>query len=193
MEDLEECDNFIVIGSSHAYRLVAAQKEAGESVHSLASPFWRLTEDNVNTTSAAVIEAVKQNPHATVILQLFDSSIYFSSATTGELSLPKRGDDGQYHVTGELVLAEWSAFKKIFNMSAPLIRAAGSCCKILLSPLPRYAMARCCGEEQHLTNFDRDGLNPGGYLRMDGRLGPREKDLEPRVNLPQQRHQNWTQ
>ena len=91
MEDLVDHDNFIVVGSSHAYRLANALKEAGETVNCLASPFWRLTEENVTNTSAALTEAVANNPHATVVLQLYDSSIYFASSETGELTLPKHG------------------------------------------------------------------------------------------------------
>ena len=86
-------------------------------------------------------------------MQLYDSSVYFSSSEAGELTLPKRGEDSAYHITGELVLAEWTALKKIFNLSAPLLRAAGPCEKIILSPLPRYATARCCEDSRHLTNY----------------------------------------
>ena len=110
MKDKVDLDDFIVIGSSQSYRLVSALKENGESVQSLASPLWRLNEENVTTTAAAIAVAVKNNPHATVIMQLYESSIYFSRSAEGELTLPKRGDDGRYHVTGELVLAEWTAF-----------------------------------------------------------------------------------
>ena len=145
--------DFIMIGSSHAHRLASALKELGENVHSLASPSWRLNEENVTGTAAALAGAVKNNPQATVILQIYDSSIYFSSSEAGELTLPKRGEDGAYHINGELVLAEWSALKKIFNMSAPLLRAAGTCCKIVLSPLPRYATSKCCEDKRHLTNY----------------------------------------
>ena len=71
-------------------------------------------------------EAVKNTPGATVILQLYDSSIYFYSSENGEVMLPKRGEDGCYHIVGELVIAEWTALKKIFNLSVPLFRAAAA-------------------------------------------------------------------
>ena len=157
-------DDFIVVGSSHTYRLANAMKEAGETVNCLASPFWRPTVENITNTSAALTEAVTNNPHATVVLQLYDSSIYFASAETGELTLPKRGEDGKYHIVGELVLADWSAFKKIFNVSALLLRAAGTSRKIILSPLPRFVMASCCDDERHLTN-----QGTKGYAKEMGR------------------------
>ena len=101
MEAKADLDDYIVIGSSHAHRLASALKELGESVQSLASPSWRLNEENVAETATALAGAVKKNPHATVIMQLYDSSIYFSSSAAGELTLPKRGDDGVYHITSE--------------------------------------------------------------------------------------------
>ena len=88
-----------------------------------------------------------------MVFQLYDSLIYFSSLENGELVLPKRGEDGRYHIVGELVLAEWTALKKIFNLSAPLLRAAGKNLKIILSALPRYVQGRCCNDQLHLTNF----------------------------------------
>ena len=145
------------MGSSHAYRISSALSSAGEKVLCLASPFWRLNVENVELTAKSPEEAVKNNPGATVILQLYDSSIYFSSSENGELVLPKRGEDGCYHIMGELVLADWAALKKIFNLSVPLLRAAGNNHKIILSALPRYVPGRCCDDQLHLTNFGTKG------------------------------------
>ena len=79
------------------------------------------------------------------------------SLPSGEHSLPKRGEDGRYHVHGELALAEWAALRKIFNISAPLLRAAGGNKKLILSPLPRYVQGKCCDDRQHITNFVTTG------------------------------------
>ena len=93
------------------------------------------------------------NPTATVLFQLFDSRVYFASNEEGELTLPKRSNDGHYHVPGELVLADWAALKKIFTTALPLIRAGGKNKKLILSPLPRYVNAKCCTADTHITNF----------------------------------------
>ena len=62
----------------------------GDSINSLASSSWRLTEDNVLETAKSLADTVKKNPDATVIYKLFDSSVYFASGAPGELALPKR-------------------------------------------------------------------------------------------------------
>ena len=101
--------DFIIVGSNHASRLAAALTQQGESVTCLASPSWRLTADNIASTSSSLEDAVRANPSAIVIFQMLDSSIYFSSSEEGEITLPKKAADGRYHVPGELVLADWTA------------------------------------------------------------------------------------
>ena len=150
-------EKFILIGSSHLTRLTAALKGLGETVYSLASPQWRLTDENVQETARRLEEAVKLNPTATVIYQLYDSSVYFASSAPGEQALPRRGQDGKFHVIGELLLADWTAFRKIYYMSIPLLRAGGDNKKLILSPLPRYSTSRCCDDTSHISNFGKDG------------------------------------
>ena len=130
---------------------------AGEKALCLASPSWRLTVENVAALVKPLEEAASNNPEAVFVFQLYDSCIYFGSSDSGELSLPKRDEDGRYHVLGELALAEWAALKKIFNISALLLRAAGGNMKLILSPLPRYVQGKCCDDRQHITNFGTKG------------------------------------
>ena len=116
-EDDQSLDSFIVVGGSHASRLVSALLRLGESVTCLAKPTWRLTDENVSESAKALADAVKGNSEAVVLFHLFDSCIYFSSSSPGEQALPKRGEDGVYHVPGDLVLAD--SFRKIFVTALP--------------------------------------------------------------------------
>ena len=144
---------YIVVGSSHACHIVEALRAQGDTVTSLADPSWRLTEDSAELLAIQLRKAVAENPDSTVIFQLYDSCIYYSSTGPGERSLPRKGLDGKFHVPGDLVMADWPTFKQIFTPSIPLIRAAGKNPKTLLSPLPRYIMSRCCADKDHLKNF----------------------------------------
>ena len=156
-DNIKETVDFVLVGSSHASRISAALSAVGEKVLCLASPSWRLSAENVAALAQTVEEAAASNPEAIFVFQLYDSSVYFSSSDSGELSLPKRGEDGRYHVLGELAYAEWAVLKKIFNTSSPLLRAAGSCMKLILSPLPRYVQGKCCEDKQHITNYRTSG------------------------------------
>ena len=95
----------------------------------------------------SLAEELKITHSATIVYHLYDISVYFSSSAVGELTLPKRAADGKFHVSGELALVDWPAFKKIFNISVPLLRAGGENKKLLLSPLPRYFNRKCCVSE----------------------------------------------
>ena len=103
----------------------------GQSSEEAARCIWKRRH-------AALEEAARCNPQATVVFQLFDSRVYFASSEEGELTFPKRGDDGHFHVPGELVLADWAALIKIFTTALPLLRAGGRNRKLILSPLPRF-------------------------------------------------------
>jgi hypothetical protein len=59
----------------------------------------------------------------------------------------------RYHINGKLATVGRDRFKELFNLSVPLLRAAGECPKLLLSPLLRYITAPCCKDTGHLTNF----------------------------------------
>ncbi len=60
----------------------------GNTINCMASPTWRLTEENVKSSTLALEDAVKANPGTTIIYQLFDSSIFSASSAPGELALP---------------------------------------------------------------------------------------------------------
>ena len=98
--DLEDTrvvpDNYIAIGSSHLTRTVMAMRAQGETVNSLASPHWKLNDENVESSAGALAEIIKANTTVTIIYQLFDSCVFFSSSSLGEQALPKRGEDGSF-------------------------------------------------------------------------------------------------
>ena len=81
----------ILVGSSHLARVAAAMRQLGEDVNNMASPYWRLTEDNVAAAAAELSEGARNNPAVTIIFQLYYSSIFFASGAPGEQALPRKG------------------------------------------------------------------------------------------------------
>ena len=85
-------ENVILVGSSYLARVAAAMRQLGEDLaNNMASPYWRLTEDNVAASAAALSEAARNNPAVTIIFQLYYSSIFFVSGAPGEQALPRKG------------------------------------------------------------------------------------------------------
>jgi hypothetical protein len=73
-------------------------------------------------------------------------------------SLPVRNKtDNMYHIPGALEVADHNIIKSLVTQCFPLLRAAGKCEKVVLSPLPQYVKP-CCSSKNHLTNRRELGL-----------------------------------
>ncbi len=79
--------------------------------------------------------------NSTVVLQLFDNSVYMVGGPGGEKRLPGRDRLGTYQVDGSLVVADKAAIKDLVNQLTPLFRVLGGSRKIYLTPLARYWVA----------------------------------------------------
>jgi hypothetical protein len=97
---------------------------------------------------------------ATVILQVYDNSVYLVGGTGGTKSLPVRGMDGAYHITGKLVVADKAGVKDLSGKLVLLIFALSGAKKLFLSPLSRYWLDPCCSNPDHLVNYKAPGYLP---------------------------------
>ena len=164
----------IVIGASHAERLCKGLLSAGQYAVYVSTKGWRPQDESEEQEELVsnIKEAVDQpwDGATTLVYHLYDNFIYFSSSTPGEKSLPKRGQDGRVHVLGKLVLADKEAVKELVHASVPLLRAGKKTGKIIMSPLPRYIISKCCQDTTHLCNFKKKDYATG--------MGERLADME---------------
>jgi hypothetical protein len=86
----------------------------------------------------------------------------YSINNEGVKALPRKEQDGQYHIEGMLDYANRTEVKSLF--SSALLCAGGKHHKIILAPLMRYARNSCCSNPLHLTNRQDLGLNMGTAL-----------------------------
>jgi hypothetical protein len=87
-----------------------------------------------------------------VLLQPFDNSIYYSSKAKGEKTLTRKGSDRKYHVDGELKMISKEDMKELFVLILRLIKAAKGMKVIIMGPMLRYLIAKCCKHPGHVTN-----------------------------------------
>jgi hypothetical protein len=97
---------------------------------------------------------------ATVILQLFDNSVYMVNGPGGENFLPRRDKKGLYHIEGSLTVADKAAIKDLVSRLNPLLRELGDCRKIVLTPLAPYWVSPCCDDSSHHVNYGAPGYLP---------------------------------
>ncbi len=152
-----ETESEIVIalaGSSHSSRLAGPLTDTYLKVVDVSVPGFRISEKSVELMVEDLTSAFADldDSKTVVLIQPFDNSIFFSCNSHGEKNLTKKGKDGKYHVEGELKLISKEDMKEIFLLLLPLIKAARGKKIIIMGPMPRYLLARCCASSSHLTN-----------------------------------------
>jgi hypothetical protein len=152
-----ETESEIVIalaGSSHSSRLAGPLTDTYLRVVDVSVPGFRISEKSVELMVEDLTAALADldDSKTVVLIQPFDNSIFFSCNSHGEKNLTKKGRDGKFHVEGELKLISKEDMKEIFLLLLPLIKAARGKKIIIMGPLPRYLLARCCASSSHLTN-----------------------------------------
>jgi hypothetical protein len=155
----------VLIGASHLRNMVRLLDTPGWQVFDLTTPGWKITELSVRQKTAEIVSLGKSVDleKATVILQLYDNSVFMVGGAGGTKSLPTRDSAGRYHICGELLVADKAGIKDLTSKLVPLIRALNGARKVFLSPLSRYWLDPCCPDPDHLTNYRK-----AGYLQSLG-------------------------
>jgi hypothetical protein len=127
-------------------------------VGDVSVPGFRITEESVARMASDLEAAIEglDVKKSVLLLQPFDNSIYYSSRAQGEKTLTCKGSDRKYHVEGELKMISKEDMKELFILIIPLIKAAKGMKVIIMSPMPRYLIAKCCDNPGHVTNRNTD-------------------------------------
>jgi hypothetical protein len=90
--------DFIVTGSSNASGMAKALDEGGHSVCKIFQKNWRINRANCEESAPTI----KQEDPAVAVLQLLDGSEFYTRYDDGSRMLPRKLQDGQFHIEGEL-------------------------------------------------------------------------------------------
>jgi hypothetical protein len=150
------------VGASHLRNLARFLETPELQIFDLTTPGWKISEPNVAAKTAEIASLGDQISleNATIVLQLYDNSVFMVGGAGGTKSLPVRDDCGRYHINGELVVADKAGIKDLTSKLVPLIRALKGAKKLFLAPLSRYWLNPCCGDPDHLTNYRTEGFLP---------------------------------
>jgi hypothetical protein len=143
---------YMVVGGSNARRLSKALTEAGHCIGSVINTDWRITKENCVTMAQTLVTLIKNDDPDYVVLHLLDSSIFYTRKTDGSKELPRKGEDGKYHVEGELVVCSYEQQTEHFNHLLPILDVIGKRPCLFVSPLPRYVIEGCCQDARHVSN-----------------------------------------
>jgi hypothetical protein len=132
--------DLVLIGGSHLGNVAKNINPEFWKISDLTRPGFRINA----STIADMVERVSDlstsvnMDTATVVLQLFDNSVYMAGSSGGEKRLPSKDRAGTYHIVGSLVVADKTVIKELVAQATPLLKALGNSRIIVLTPMARY-------------------------------------------------------
>jgi hypothetical protein len=154
--------DLVLIGGSHLGNVAKNINQEHWKIVDLTRPGFRINGGTVPDLVERVLDLSSNinMDNATVVLQIFDNSVYMAGGPGGEKRLPGKDRSGTYHIEGSLVVADKAAVKDLVQQLAPLLKGLGSSRKIILTPLARYWVAPCCSDPTHTVNYHTVGFLP---------------------------------
>jgi hypothetical protein len=152
----------LLIGSSHLRRIADHLDNEKWNIHELCTGGFRISDYSVAELTAKVDTLKKSDSlqDCTAIIQLYDNSVYQVGGPGGTRHLPASDTRGRFHIDGPLLLADKAGVRDLTSQLTPLIKTLAGIWKIFLTPLARYWLKPCCGDEEHHVNFHASGYLP---------------------------------
>jgi len=146
---------YIVAGGSHASRLAGSLIKAKADVRDVTQGGWRLDKDRIKNMAEDIQTALDstEQEKAVLILHMLDNDLYIGVEDGQYMGRAFKGADHRYHIKGMLGICTEEMLKDTFIKAMPIFRAGKEVPTILVGPLPRYTMAKCCRSSAHITNF----------------------------------------
>jgi hypothetical protein len=160
--------DFLVIGSSNAGRLTKALNNANYTVTSILNGNWRVSRESCNSLADSIRRAIEQDDPVAVVLFTLDGSTFFAKKEDGSRMLPRKGDDGVYHVEGDLVVASPDTQSEHLDLMKPVFDAIGRKPGLVISPMPRYIIDGCCQNQEHVANRTSRNFRSDMQRQLDG-------------------------
>jgi hypothetical protein len=132
-------------------------EETEINAHHVEVPSWRPNPAVINEAITALDNISFQDSSLSLfVIHNLDNAAYYAMTEEGDL-IPSRRLEGHYHLDGSLVIASKEQFRFTLKTCLPLFNYKPEICKIVLSPMPRYWVGKCCGDAEHIPNFhDQD-------------------------------------
>jgi hypothetical protein len=73
-----------------------------------------------------------------IVFYCLDNSVFYSRSSDGSRTAPRRGEDGLFHIAGEVTIASSDVCREHMAALRPLLNLVGKKRGIVIAPLPRY-------------------------------------------------------
>jgi hypothetical protein len=160
--------NYLIVGSSNAARLTRAVNQAGYTVCKIINMNWRIMRESCEAMATTITKTIDQEDPAAVVLFMMDSSVFYTRGQDGSRTLPRRGDDGKFHIEGDLTVCSPETQAEHLNTMRPILDAVGRRPCIVISPMPRYVTDGCCQNPEHVKNRSEHFYRDDMQRQLDG-------------------------
>jgi hypothetical protein len=162
----------VFVGGSNLGKIAKAAAEKGSLVVDLTASGWSPKPGNIKKV-AEILKNLDLKPCDTIVIDAMANSAYFGTDENG-LPMPpaKSGEDGRYHMIGDLQLAPTAVFKANFKQIETLLEHGGglgwsSWCQCLamcgIRAVATAGMSQTKERRNSMKNFSprkRDCLTP---------------------------------
>jgi len=145
-------NSVIIMGGSHAKRLVAELRQREIEVIDLSIPGWTPTEDNIKKL-VDKISKLGNLANTTAICDMLSNVTYRFEQFDGTLCLSVNLD-GKWHMPGKVTTCPKEAVKHMLNQLKPIFDLLPGM-KLCLPPLPRYLYTPCCTSRGHCMDLEK--------------------------------------
>jgi hypothetical protein len=152
-------NEYVVWGGSNAGRLADVMGKMGLKVVKVTQGGWRPSKQSVEKLMEEM--EGKVGKHAVLIMMGMDNGLFYEESEDGSRTLPKRDNEGVWHVEGRLEVGTAKQAKGLLRNCMPIIERYAGLKKVFLSPTVRFYRTRCCTKEEHCTNMDTAGYRRG--------------------------------
>ncbi len=142
----------LVVGGSHAKRLVGELRNRGLDVTDLSVPGWTPTEENVAKLTADIAE-LGDIGNMVAVCDLISNVIYRFEQFDGTLCLAVNLD-GRWHMAGKVTVCSKESIKHTLTSLKPVFSSIPGL-KICLPPIPRYLQTPCCSNKSHCKDIEK--------------------------------------
>jgi hypothetical protein len=142
----------VIIGASHVFRLVGGLGSLRRDIVNLSRPGWQA--DKAATAELAE-KLLKLNITAedVIIIDPLSNTFFCGSDNEGDPTEPVKLSDGKWHIMGDLSCRHRTKLKRVLDELSKAIECQSSPLVVIVTPVPRYLLAKCCADPDHITNF----------------------------------------
>jgi hypothetical protein len=95
----------------------------------------------------------KVRKQAVLIMMGMDNGIFYEENEDGGRVLPKRDEEGVFHLEGRLEVGTAKQAKGLLRNCLPIVEKYAGNKKVFLGPTVRFYRRRCCEKQEHCTNM----------------------------------------